>query len=86
MGLGYVPPPNIKKSRKKKRICQRCFYLRYHNKEPPQVEASVDLKYQTGLSAEAVSGYLAEVLPSKSCVVLHVVDLSDMSRDSFIPK
>lgn len=84
--MGYVPPPNIKKTRKKKRICQRCYYLTYHNKEPPQIEANVEHKYQTGLSAESVSGYLSEVLPSKSCVVLHMVDLSDMSRDSFMPK
>ena len=84
--LGYVPPPNVKKSRKKKRICQRCYYLRFHNKEPPHLERNVHMKYETGLTAETVSEYLGEVLPSKSCVVLHMVDLSDMSPASFIPK
>ena len=46
----------------------------------------MELKYQTGLSAETVSGYLSEVLPSKNCVILHLVDLTDLSEESIIPK
>ena len=86
LGLGYVPPPNRKKSKKKRRICQRCYYLRFYNKEPPQVEKNVELKFQTGLSAETVSGYLSEVLPAKNCVILHLIDLTDLSVESIIPK
>lgn len=84
--LGYVPPVNPKKSRKKRRICQRCWYLQYYNKEPPQLEQNENIKYQCGLSGDIVGSYLQQILPQNKCVVLHMVDVNDLSRDSFLPK
>mmetsp|Transcript_22641 Transcript_22641/g.89565 ORF Transcript_22641/g.89565 Transcript_22641/m.89565 type:complete len:785 (-) Transcript_22641:28-2382(-) len=34
--LGYVPKP---KTKKKLRVCRRCWYLQHHNREPPMREA-----------------------------------------------